>query len=104
MLFDLLLPIWSVPGILVVALVTRLLFNRYGYGISSIPGPVLASFTDLWRFFLVWYRRPELTHIELHKRCGPLVRLGPNSILVSDPEAIKVIYGLGAGYLKVRLL
>jgi hypothetical protein len=101
MLLSSTLPGWFVPVFFLVLLASRILYNRYGHGISSIPGPFLASCTDLWRFFLVWGRRPELTHIQLHEKYGPLVRLGPKVILVSDPEAIKVIYSLGAAYVKV---
>ncbi|KIW21621.1 hypothetical protein PV08_02201 [Exophiala spinifera] len=86
---------------LIAALVTsRALFNRYGHGISRIPGPFLASCTDLWRVFVVWQRRPELKHIKLHQRHGPLVRLGPRAVSISDPAAIQIIYALNSGFTK----
>ncbi|KAK5235527.1 hypothetical protein LTR47_003712 [Exophiala xenobiotica] len=81
-------------------LVGQLVYNKYAYGISRIPGPTLAAYTNLWRFFVVWGRRPERTHIKLHQRYGPVVRLGPNCVSVSDPAAIKSIYGLASGYVK----
>lgn len=84
-----------------LGVVAHLLHNKYGYGIDTIPGPFLAPFTDLWRFCLVWRGRPEQAHIKLHDRYGPLVRLGPNMVSVSDPDALKVIYGLATGYVKV---
>jgi hypothetical protein len=40
----------------------------------------------------------------LHKKYGPLVRIGPKEVLISDPEAIKVIYTLRSGFIKVRSL
>jgi hypothetical protein len=101
MLLDISLPVWTLPLICVVAITARFLYNKFGYGISRIPGPFLASYTNLWRFFLVWGGRAELTHIKLHEKYGPLVRLGPKNVSVSDFSAVKVIYGLGAGYDKV---
>lgn len=101
MLLNINLPSWALPFLVVAALTARIIYNRYKYGIIAIPGPFLASCTHLWRFFLVWGRRPEITHIRLHEKFGPLVRLGPNVVSISDPEAIKTIYGLGGKYIKV---
>ena len=99
---DIIFPTWTLPLLFVLLATAYLVYNKYGYSISAIPGPFLASYTHLWRLFLVWKRRPEVTHIDLHEKYGLLVRLGPNAVSVSDPEAIKVIYGLGSKYLKVR--
>jgi hypothetical protein len=34
---------------------------------------------------------------------GKLVRIGPKEVLISDPEAIKVIYTLRSGFTKVPI-
>lgn len=88
-------------SIILVALIAHLLYNKYGYGIHAIPGPLLASFTDLWRFALVTGRRPELKHIELHRKYGGIVRLGPKVVSVADPNAVKAIYAINGGFVKV---
>jgi cytochrome P450 len=49
---------------------------------------------------VVWQRRPELEHIRLHQKHGPLVRLGPRAVSVSDPAAIQIIYALNSGFIK----
>jgi hypothetical protein len=84
----------------IISLFARLIYNRYGYGITSVPGPFWAPCTDFWRLLVVWGRRPELKHIQLHEKYGPLVRLGPNVVSVSDPEAIRVIYSHTSVYKK----
>jgi hypothetical protein len=90
-----------VAPLLLVALIAWLLHNKYGHGINSIPGPVAASVTNLWRLALVTGRRPDLEHIKLHRKYGSIVRLGPNVVSVSDPNAVKVIYAINAGFVKV---
>ncbi|KAJ0108418.1 hypothetical protein J7T55_005395 [Diaporthe amygdali] len=85
---------------LLVGLLVKFTFNKYGYGLNKVPGPWLAGFTDLYRLFIVWGRRPELWHIRLHKKHGKIVRLGPNTVSIADPEAIKIVYGLNSGYVK----
>ncbi|KAL4742811.1 hypothetical protein BDV11DRAFT_202464 [Aspergillus similis] len=70
-------------------------------GLHRYRGPILAKFTNLWRFLDVRGRRPELTHIALHRKYGDVVRLGPNTLSFASPSAIKIIYGLNKGFTKV---
>lgn len=75
--------------------------NRYHNGLNKYPGPFLASVTDWWRFWIVYKKRPEVKHIELHQKHGDVVRLGPNNISFANPAALKAIYGLNKGFTKV---
>lgn len=78
-----------------------LIKNYSNKGLNKYPGPLLAALTDWWRFFDVLGRRHEHTQIALHKKHGDIVRLGPNVLAFADPKAIKEIYGLNKGYVKV---
>ena len=84
-------------------LVLYLAKNRSYHGLQKYPGPFVASLTDWWRFFDVLGRRPETTHIKLHRQHGDIVRLGPNVLSFADPKALKTIYGLNKGFTKVCL-
>ncbi|EMD34717.1 hypothetical protein CERSUDRAFT_116910 [Gelatoporia subvermispora B] len=70
------------------------------HGIRSYPGPLLAKFSDAW---LGWVaaqgHRSEVVH-ELHKKYGTFVRLAPNHVSISDPDAIQIVYAHGNGSLK----
>lgn len=87
-----------------IVLFLWLVKNRYHGGLSKYPGPFLASLTDWWRFMDVYGRRPETTHRSLHKKYGDVVRLGPRTLSFSDPRALKSIYGLNKGFIKVPCL
>lgn len=89
---------WLTAG--VVLLAAWLVRNRYHNGLNKYPGPFLASLTDLWRFWDVYGRRPDITHQKLHAKYGSVVRLGPNTLSFSDPKALKAIYGLNKGFVK----
>jgi hypothetical protein len=91
----------AIAFIVFTIVLARLLFNKYGNGINNIPGPLLASCTDYWRLFIVWGRRPELTHIKLHQKYGELVRIGPKTVIVANWDVVRKIYALKAGYVKV---
>lgn len=75
--------------------------NRYQHGLHRYPGPFLASITDWWRLVDVYGRRSEVTHRKLHKKHGEVIRLGPNTLSFSNPQALKTIYGLNKGFTKV---
>jgi hypothetical protein len=104
MVLELILPVivqhWK--AVLSVFFVVHLLRNYFNHGLNKYPGPVLARFSDWWRFFDVFGRRPEVTHIRLHRQLGDVIRLGPNALSFADPKALKDIYGLNKGYIKVQ--
>jgi hypothetical protein len=70
-------------------------------GLRSIPGPWLAKFSNIWRFYDVAKGRPDITLYKLHQKHGDYVRLGPRVVSVKNIEVLKTIYGISAGYGKV---
>ena len=89
------------PTALLFAFIGYLALNRFNRGLNNYPGPFLASITDWWRFWDVYNRRAEWTHVALHEKYGDVVRLGPNLLSFGDPKALKTIYGLNKGFVKV---
>ncbi|MCJ1435911.1 hypothetical protein MMC27_005287 [Xylographa pallens] len=68
--------------------------------LQSIPGPFFAALSDLPRLYWTWTRKQFEKHIDLHKKYGNLVRLGPNMVSVGDPAAIPIIYGFNYNFQK----
>jgi hypothetical protein len=68
--------------------------------LRGLPGPALASISNLPRLLTAWSWQTHETHIALHRRYGKLVRIGPNCVSVADPSAIPTIYGINKGYIK----
>ncbi|KAH7409032.1 cytochrome P450 oxidoreductase [Cadophora sp. MPI-SDFR-AT-0126] len=70
-----------------------ILYCRYFHPLRSIPGPFLASFSRTWIVFMTASGSMEKTERALHKKhVGHLVRIAPNEVSCSDPEAIRIIY------------
>lgn len=90
------------PYVLLIAFISYFILNYFHHGLHKYPGPFLAKITDWWRFVDVYRRRPEVTHISLHRKHGDIVRLGPNALSFADPKAVKAIYGLNKGFVKVQ--
>ena len=70
--------------------------------LKHIPGPILALFTGLYRVHLVWSGQCAKKIEKLHSAYGPIVRTGPNHVLLSDPAAMFAIYGAGTKFKKVH--
>lgn len=97
----------SSPALLLFAFVllvfwytTQAIYNLYFSPLSSIPGPKLAAFSDLWLIFhgALRFRQCKVIH-ELFETYGPVVRIGPGKVAFKDLGSGKVVYGgsIGAG-------
>jgi len=91
-----------------IYLVAWIIYCRYFHPLCSIPGPFLASISRAWIVFKTGTGDMEHTQRALHKQYGSdypctkaifpkanesgyLVRIAPNEVACSDPEAIQVI-------------
>lgn len=72
-------------------------------GLRNVPGPIIARFSGLYSFMLLWKGESSEEYRQLHLDYGQVVRVGPNHVSVSDPAMIPVIYGIGSKFLKVGL-
>ncbi|KUI69397.1 Pisatin demethylase [Cytospora mali] len=91
---------WRLLGGVALAALLYPLYQYFLHPLSRYPGPLLAKFTDYWRFRDVRGRQSHLTRVALHEKHGPVVRVGPNTLSISDPAYIPRIYGPGQGFLK----
>ena len=79
----------------------------YLHPLAHIPGPRLAALTNLYHVYHIYRRswgefgnwgtqgrrwEEDDLHRELHARYGPVVRYGPNLVLVNLPHALPQIY------------
>ncbi|CAG7958566.1 unnamed protein product [Penicillium salamii] len=65
-----------------------------------VPGPLWARLTNLQRVWWVKTGRAHEIHNEMHDKYGTFVRFGPNTVSVSDPEAIATLYPMRMGFVK----
>lgn len=86
--------LWWACIVLAMVGVSYLIKVRYRSHVRSIPGPYLASVTDLWRLIEVNRGRFDLSLRALHEKHGDLVRVGPNCISVADATEIGKIYSI----------
>ncbi|KAL8366283.1 hypothetical protein RB595_004856 [Gaeumannomyces hyphopodioides] len=75
-------------GIVTISVFHTLCLSR----LSHFPGPVVAKFTNAYRAFRTWMGRIDLEHLAWHKTYGSAVRIGPNTVMLNDPNMIRVVF------------
>lgn len=84
-----------------VALVTNIVYNAYLHPLRKVPGPFLASVTELWRTTKYASGQWHQDIVDLHRRYGPVVRVSPNEVSFVDQTALEQVYGHATGTKKV---
>ncbi|KAF2100311.1 cytochrome P450 [Rhizodiscina lignyota] len=74
-------------------LLLRALYRKYLHPLRKVPGPFLASTTNLYRLAIFLRGRQHYEYHELHKKYGPLARLGPNTVILNDPAHFSDYFG-----------
>lgn len=79
----------------------NLLYKCYGSSLRRVPGPFLARFSNFWKLSAAWNQDMPKRNIEAHQKYGPVVRIGHDTVSVSDPSALATVYSFQA-WEKVR--
>ncbi|KAK0747253.1 cytochrome P450 [Apiosordaria backusii] len=91
-------PVSPSANVLVVAAISFLFFSFFviPYLLSPlrpIPGPFLARYTNLYRLYHTTRGSFHLHIAQLHKKYGPVVLIGPNTVDIDHPDLVKVVFG-----------
>ncbi|KAF7593917.1 hypothetical protein BBP40_010619, partial [Aspergillus hancockii] len=86
----------------VFAVLARRMYIAFCGPLKDIPGPIWAKFTRLWEVHALIPGDFERKLVVLHRRYGPIVRIGPNKCSIDDPAAVKSIYGIGRPFVKTE--
>jgi hypothetical protein len=86
--------------LITTSLISLLLYLTLLDPLKNISGPLHARLTPFW----LWYHAyigDECTQIDLlHKKYGPVVRIAPNEVSISDGAALAPVYTEKGGFLK----
>ncbi|KAJ1337240.1 averufin monooxygenase [Microdochium nivale] len=70
--------------------------------LASLPGPFWSKFTGLPIVYHVFHGTRMYYLHELHKRYGPILRVTPDEVSITDPAAAKEIHRFRSEYLKTQ--
>ncbi|RFU27323.1 hypothetical protein B7463_g9022, partial [Scytalidium lignicola] len=96
------LELWktTIAVVLLVLTLAYVLRIKYRPGLRSIPGPLLATFSNLDRIITAASGKQFLAHIRYHEKYGNLVRVGPKHVSFSNADLIPVVYGITSKFYK----
>ncbi|KIW35014.1 uncharacterized protein PV07_01741 [Cladophialophora immunda] len=81
-------------------MVLRFLVQRYNSPLRVYPGPFIASGSRIFKLVSVASGKTEKSRIDLHRKYGRVVRLGPNELSFASPQAAKEVLAAGKGFYK----
>ncbi|EPS36574.1 hypothetical protein H072_9827 [Dactylellina haptotyla CBS 200.50] len=72
--------------------------------LAKIPGPRLAATTQWYEFYYNVYQDGQFIFktVEWHEKYGPVVRIGPDEVHISDPSFYNVLYGNNYRFVKAQ--
>ncbi|EED15419.1 benzoate 4-monooxygenase cytochrome P450, putative [Talaromyces stipitatus ATCC 10500] len=95
-----------IPCLALLTVLTLFLMLAQSYfssRVKSFPGPFVTNFTDLWRYIKTASGQAHLVHADLHRKYGSVVRIGPNTLSLSDPSLLRVVYNTKNPWKKSRM-
>lgn len=69
------------------------------YRLRHVPGPFLARFSYIWTTYCIVTGRIWSAYVDLNKY-GPVVRVGPNYVVTSDPDVLRSIAAARSRYVR----
>lgn len=93
-------PLISLLAISTLFLLSRCTYRLTLHPLSHIPGPLLPRLTSLWLYYHAYIGDEATVIHKAHKQYGPLLRVSPNEIDISDADAIAPIYVSRGGFPK----
>ncbi|KFA77429.1 hypothetical protein S40288_03084 [Stachybotrys chartarum IBT 40288] len=82
-------------GVAAIALITlsSIVYNLFFHPLRSYPGPWYAKASIVWFFYRTILGNYTHAVHQLHLKYGAVVRIAPNELAYTDPQAWKDIYG-----------
>jgi hypothetical protein len=91
--------LWSLL-LVFTGLISRLIYRLYFHPLATIPGPKIAACTSLWLAYHTYVGDECTVVFSLHRQYGPVLRVGPNDVDISNADAIEPMYIARGGFPK----
>ncbi|KAF2099235.1 cytochrome P450 [Rhizodiscina lignyota] len=88
----------SLPVVLLITWgLAYLIYQRTFAPLSKVPGPFWASLSPVWKLYYISKGTFHERILELHRKYGPIVRIAPSEVMISDGSAVREIYSNHVG-------
>ncbi|GAB7365578.1 hypothetical protein MBLNU230_g6650t1 [Neophaeotheca triangularis] len=81
-------------GLILTSFFILAIYRLFLHPLAKVPGPKLAAITGWYEFYFDCFRKGQYVFKiqELHEVYGPVVRINPWEVHISDPEFFQVFY------------
>ena len=81
-------------ALVIVYFIWSTAYNLFLSPISKIPGPKLAAASWWYEYYhdVVTYGKYIFSIMDMHKKYGPIVRISPHEVHISDPDFYETLY------------
>lgn len=70
----------------------RMVYSTKFHALKKVPGPWVPAASSLWYRWQIWHGRLSFTADDLLRKYGPIVRIGPNMVLVNDFPSLQAVF------------
>ncbi|KAF2444589.1 putative P450 monooxygenase [Karstenula rhodostoma CBS 690.94] len=74
------------------------LLIKWKFPLTRVPGPTFARWSRFWLVKALFAGRFADELVDLHKKYGPIVRIGPRHVIISDADSIRRILAVDSSY------
>ncbi|KAI9367489.1 cytochrome P450 [Aspergillus egyptiacus] len=82
----------QIPAALGLLALSKLIWDAFLSPLRIFDGPLPAKVTNIWRAWQAYGGHIDRKYVQLHRKYGSVVRVGPSALSISDPSLIRVIY------------
>ncbi|KAI1496961.1 cytochrome P450 monooxygenase [Biscogniauxia marginata] len=82
----------GVSAALTIYGIWRGIYNVYFHPLRRFPGPWIASVSDFFKLWVISTKQVHTLTLAAHARYGPVVRVAPNVLSISDPRLLPAVY------------
>lgn len=83
---------FGIAGIVSLAIFYFLIYPLYLNPLCKVPGPKICALSKFWILYKSWSEQRNHYVDELHKEYGPIVRIGPNEVDISDSDYLNEVF------------
>lgn len=80
------------PASIALYWVVWIVYTRTLHPLASVPGPFWASVSRTWYMYRIYAGDSHSVQRRLHEQFGPIIRIAPDEVVTTDPEALRKIY------------
>lgn len=91
-----------VPMSIILGFLSLAIYRLHFHPLAHIPGPLFCRLTSLWTYYHSYIGDEATLITNFHTTYGPVIRIAPNEVCISDGTCLAPIYSDKGGFAKAE--